>query len=114
VGDAAARGVPAQNKISGQIRRWRLHRWIGLTLAEIARQVNPVVRGWMQYYGAFYRSALYPLLTRINAYLMRWVRKKYRRFQGRRAFQRAWQRVTTQYPRFFAHWEWTTGIPTFW
>ena len=68
----------------------------------------------MQYYGAFYRSALYPLLTRINAYLMRWVRKKYRRFQGRREFQRAWQRVTTQYPRFFAHWEWTTGIPTFW
>ena len=26
--------------------------------------------------GAFYRSALYPLLQRINAYLMRWLRKK--------------------------------------
>ena len=52
----------AQNKISGQIRRWRLHRWIGLNLAEIARQINPVVRGWMQYYRAFYRSALYALL----------------------------------------------------
>ena len=52
----------------------------------------------MQYYGAFYRSALYPLLTRINAYLMRWVRKKYRRFQGRREFQQAWQRVTTAVP----------------
>jgi RNA-directed DNA polymerase len=68
----------------------------------------------MQYYGAFYRSALYPLLTRINAYLMRWVRKKYRRFQGRREFQRAWQRVTTQYPRFFAHWVWTTAVPAVW
>jgi RNA-directed DNA polymerase len=50
----------AQNKIRNQIRRWRLHRWIGLTLTEIARQMNPVVRGWMQYYGAFYRSALTP------------------------------------------------------
>jgi hypothetical protein len=50
----------AQNKIRNQIRRWRLHRWIGLILAEIARQMNPVVRGWMQYYGAFYRSALIP------------------------------------------------------
>jgi rhodanese-related sulfurtransferase len=71
----------AQNKISGQIRRWRLHRWIGLNLAEIARQINPVVRGWMQYYGAFYRSALYPLLARINAYVMRWIRNKYKRLR---------------------------------
>ena len=68
----------------------------------------------MQYYGAFYRSALYPLMTRINAYLMRWVRKKYRRLQGRREFQRAWQRVTQQYPRFFAHWAWTTAVPAVW
>jgi group II intron maturase len=42
-------------------------------------EINPVVRGWMQYYGAFYRSALLPLLRRINAYLMRWLRKKYKR-----------------------------------
>ena len=104
----------ALKKIGREVRSWRLHYRTRQSFSELARWVNPIARGWMQYYGAFYRSALYPLLTRINAYLMRWVRKKYRRFQGRRAFQRAWQRVTTQYPRFFAHWEWTTGIPTFW
>ena len=38
----------------------------------------------MQYYGAFYRSALYPLLARINAYLVRWIRKKYKRLQGKK------------------------------
>jgi RNA-directed DNA polymerase len=59
-----------------QIRRRRLHRRIGQTLADLARQINPVVRGWMQYYGAFYRSALKPLLSRINAYVMRWIRNK--------------------------------------
>jgi hypothetical protein len=48
----------AHKKISEQIRRWRLHRRIGLSLADLARWINPVVRGWMQYYGAFYRSAL--------------------------------------------------------
>lgn len=101
-------------KIGREVRSWRLHRRTGQSFSELARWVNPIVRGWMQYYGAFYRSALYPLLTRINAYLMRWVRKKYRRFQGRREFQRAWQRVTTQYPRFFAHWAWTTALPTVW
>ncbi|HEY5856059.1 MAG TPA: hypothetical protein VIW24_19000 [Aldersonia sp.] len=37
-------------------------------------------RAWLDaLYGAFYRSALYPVLQRINAYLMRWIRGKYRR-----------------------------------
>jgi group II intron reverse transcriptase/maturase len=39
----------ALKKISGEVRRWRLHRWIGLPIAEIARRINPIVRGWMQY-----------------------------------------------------------------
>ena len=99
----------AQNKISGQIRRWRLHRWIGLTLAELARQINPVVRGWMQYYGAFYRSALHPLLSRINAYLMRWIRNKYKRLRPIKKATACWQRITRQHPRLFAHWAWVHG-----
>jgi RNA-directed DNA polymerase len=62
----------ALTKISREVRRWRLHLLTGHTFAELARKINPVVRGWMQYYGAFYRSALHPFLQRINAYLMRW------------------------------------------
>ena len=99
----------AQKKISEQIRRWRLHRKIGLTLAELAQWINPVVRGWMQYYGAFYRSALYPLLSRINAYLMRWTRKKYKRLRTIKKAAACWQRITSQYPRLFAHWAWAHG-----
>jgi RNA-directed DNA polymerase len=99
----------ARNKISEQIRRWRLHRWTGLSLTEIARQIKPVVRGWMQYYGAFYRSELYPLLSRINAYLMRWIRKKYKRLRSLTRAAGCWQRITSQYPRLFAHWAWVRG-----
>jgi hypothetical protein len=40
----------------------------------LARAINPIIRGWLQYYGAFYRSALHRLLRRINAYLLRWIR----------------------------------------
>ena len=99
----------AQKKISEQIRRWRLHRRIGLSLADLARWINPVVRGWMQYYGAFYRSALYPLLSRINAYLMRWTRKKYKRLRTIKKAAACWQRVTRQSPQLFAHWAWAHG-----
>ena len=44
----------------------------------------------MQYYGAFYRSALLPLLRRINAYLMRWLRKKYKRLRAYKRFRKWW------------------------
>ena len=74
----------ALKKISAEVRSWRLHRRTGHTFADLARWINPIVRGWMQYYGAFYRSALYPLLSRINAYLMRWIRKKYKRLRAAR------------------------------
>ena len=104
----------ALTKIGREVRSWRLHRRVGHSFGDLARWINPIVRGWMQYYGAFYRSALYPLLTRINAYLMRWARNKYRRFKGRHQLQQAWQRVTAGYPRFFAHWTWTTAVPTVW
>jgi hypothetical protein len=62
-------------KASAQVRSWRLHRRTGHTFTELAHAINPIVRGWMQYYGAFYSSALHPLLKRINAYLLRWLRK---------------------------------------
>lgn len=81
-----------------------------LTFFDLARRINPIVRGWMQYYGAFYRSALHPLLQRINAYVMRWVRKKYRRLRLFKKAHACWKRVTRQYPRLFAQWAWTPGF----
>jgi hypothetical protein len=64
--------------------------------------------------GAFYRSALYPLLTRINAYLLRWLRKKHPRLRGRKKAQDAWARACQQRPRYFARWAWVMTIPAVW
>jgi RNA-directed DNA polymerase len=96
----------ALKRISGEVRSWRIHLRTGHTFAELARKINPIVRGWMQYYGAFYRSALNSLLQRINAYLMRWIRKKYKRLRGFKKAKAAWERATCRYPRMFAHWPW--------
>jgi RNA-directed DNA polymerase len=101
----------ALTRVSAQVRRWRLHVHTGHTLAELARQINPIVRGWMQYYGAFNRTALYPLLRRINAYLVRWLRRKYRRQRPFKKAKACWLRITRQQPRLFAHWAW---IAAFW
>jgi len=98
-------------KAMGQrVRGWRVHLKVSSNLADLARWMNPIVRGWMQYYGRFYRSELYPILLRINTYLMRWARSKYRRLHGFKKAKAWWDAVCDRYPRGFAHWQWTQGL----
>ena len=91
------------------VRRWRLHRRSFSTFDELARAINPIVAGWMQYYGRFYRSKLSPVLARINAYLVRWIRNKYRRFDKTRAAHRKLAELAASQPRLFRHWAWVTS-----
>ena len=104
----------ALSKMSAAVRSWRLHRRTGLTMSQLAREINPVVRGWVQYYGAFGLKELYPLLQRVNYYLARWLRKKYRRLSTWKRLRICWKRITSQYPAMFSHWHqvtwyWRTG-----
>lgn len=96
-------------KRSGRtVRQRRLHRRTGLSFADIARTINPIISGWMRYYGAFYPSALYTLLARINNYLVRWLRKKHKRLHGQRRARQAWENAVRRSPRYLAHWAWVT------
>jgi group II intron reverse transcriptase/maturase len=97
-------------RMSNTVWSWRLHRHTSLSERDLARWLNPIVSGWMNYYGRFYRSQLYPLLRRINVYLVRWMRKKYKRLRTFTRANAAWRRTTRQYPRYFAHWQW---VPEF-
>jgi group II intron reverse transcriptase/maturase len=104
----------ALKRISAEVRSWRLRHRIGFDLIEVARRINPIVRGWMQYYGAFYRSVLSPFLSRINAYLVRWIRKKYKRLRAKKKALRCWQGIVERFPRMFAHWAWVPSVPSVW
>lgn len=98
---------PVALKAKGEIvRRWRVHRRTRMDLGEIAEWLNPIVRGWMNYYGEFNRFEMYGLLQRINTYLMRWARKKYKRLRTWKRFKAWWRRLTERAPELFAHWEW--------
>ena len=108
--ELAALGVAqpsAEQEIGRTIKRWRLHLRNGLTLTDLARAINPIVRGWINYYGRFYRSKLISLLLRrIDEYLVRWAMRKYKRLRGRP--QRAWRFLATvarREPALFAHWQ---------
>jgi RNA-directed DNA polymerase len=96
----------ALKKISAEVRSWRLHRQVEMTSADIARWINPKVRGWMTYYGAFYRTALQPVLYRINTYLLRWVMNKYKKLRTWKKATRSMAGAAATRPRYFAHWAW--------
>lgn len=81
---------------------------------ELARRINPIVAGWINYYGRFYPTALTPLLQRINAYLVRWIRKKYKRLAALHKALGKMQEIAKQYPRMFAHWKVTTAASSGW
>jgi group II intron reverse transcriptase/maturase len=104
----------ALKRISAEVRSWKLHTRTGHGLTDLARKINPIVRGWMQYYGAFYRTALRPLLARINAYLVRWIRQKYRRLRGKKKALQCWRGIAERYPFMFAHWKWVATVPRVW
>jgi RNA-directed DNA polymerase len=88
-----------------QIRAWHLRRRSGTDLSGLAEDINPQVRGWINYYGAFYRSAVYSLARRIDEHLVRWAMHKFKRLHGRLNKAWAWLNgVRTREPRLFAHW----------
>lgn len=105
---------PEESKrIRQEMRDWHLNRAVGQTLTEMAQWVNPRVRGWINYYGAFYRSELSASLRSLNEHLARWAQRKYKRLRGRpgRTY-RFLSRVAEREPDLFAHW--TIGLRPCW
>ena len=92
-----------------RIRSMRIHRHNTLSLNDLAAWLNPIVAGWMHYYGRFYRTALHPLLRRVNTYLRRWAGKKYRRLRTHKRFKRWWTGLLQREPGLFAQWQWVRG-----
>jgi RNA-directed DNA polymerase len=62
--------------MSRKVASWRLHRRTTGNLADLAEEINPVLRGWLNYFTAFYPSAAIPIGKRIDRHLMRWARWK--------------------------------------
>jgi RNA-directed DNA polymerase len=117
VGFVPAISHQAAKGIRQTIRQWRLHRKTNTTLEGIAKLVNPQVRGWINYYGRFYRSAMEYTLLQIEYYLKRWVRWKYKRKSGLAGKYWAGEYLgtTRKYkPKLFVHWQYGCGTKMAW
>ena len=100
-----AAGPEALKAIRQAVRRWSLQTRSDKALDDLARMFNPYIRGWINYYSHFYKSALYPTLRRIDAFIIRWARRKFKRLRQRPRGARNWlARVIRTSPGLFAHW----------
>lgn len=88
------------------VRRWRINLRTTSDPVELAKWINPIVRGWMNYYGRFYRTEMYGLLRRINTYLVRWARQKFKRLRAFKRVKRWWHGILQRKPDLFVHWRW--------
>ena len=110
-GRAFTRFLPAVDPgkltdMSRKVASWKIHRRITLTLNDLARGVNPALRGWLNYFTVFYPSMVIPLCWRVDRHLMHWARRKYKRLERGDRRARAWLcGVRERVPRLFAHWE---------
>jgi RNA-directed DNA polymerase len=102
---APAISAKAKKAVGQKIRAWHLNRRTGTDLSALASEINPQVRGWINYYGAFHRSELCSLVRRINEHLLRWARQKYRRLRHSPARAWAWMlAVYGRQPKLLVQW----------
>jgi RNA-directed DNA polymerase len=100
----------ALKAIRQTIRGWSFQTRSDKELDDLARMFNPFIRGWINYYSHFYKSALYSTLQRIDAHLVRWARRKFKRLRHQPKGARQWlARVIGSSPTLFAHWPFMYG-----
>ena len=95
----------ANQRIRNTIREWKLHLRSGDTLKDIGMTINPQIKGWINYYGKFYKSKMYYILYQIDCSLIKWAQRKFRRFKGKKKQVEAWlKKVAIAAPQTIASW----------
>ena len=95
----------AAKDFRARIKRYNLHKRSGSKLAMLAEDINPIVKGWLNYYSRYCPSAVKLTMDCLNARLVRWAMFKYKRFRGRHRRAALWlKEVATREPTLFAHW----------
>jgi RNA-directed DNA polymerase len=97
----------AKTRLRREMRSWRVARRSDKSLTDLALMFNRKLRGWINYYGRFYKSMLYPVFRHFNDTLVRWAMRKYKRLRRHQTRARRFiADVARRQPNLFAHWRW--------
>ena len=91
--------------MNAETRRWRFRNKTELNLEDISRMYNSALRGWVNYYGKYYPSALAPVWRHFNRTLVSWAMKKYKKLKGKTRAIEMFNKIVKENPRLFIHWQ---------
>ncbi len=108
-----AASVSALKAMRATIREMNLRNQTQLSIGEIPQRLNPLLRGWIEYYGRYARTGLDPLMRYVNQTLLAWAMRKFKRFAEHKT--RAGQflpRLSREHADLFVHWRlaWRSGF----
>jgi RNA-directed DNA polymerase len=96
----------AAKTIRDTFRSWKLPNRSDKAIEDLSRMFNPIIRGWLQYYGRYYRSALYPTMRELDRDLVLWAKRKYKKLRRHHCRATHWiTRISRRAPALFAHWQ---------
>ena len=96
----------ALKRMRKTVHGWKLHRQTPGTLSDLAQRYNPIIRGWWQYYGVFYKTAMNGVFQYIDRKLQQWARRKYKTLRRHKRRSVEWlSKMKTVCPRTFTHWQ---------
>ena len=97
----------AKTRLRREMRGWGVARRSDKTLTDLALMFNRQLQGWINYFGRFYKSMLYPVFRHFNDTLVRWAMRKYKRLRRHKTRARRFiADIARRQPGLFAHWRW--------
>jgi RNA-directed DNA polymerase len=96
----------AKKAMQQTIRGWRMHLKPDKTIEDLSRMFNPILRGWVNYYGRFYKSELYKVFRHMDRALAHWARRKYKKLTRHKRRAIYWLgNIAEREPKLFVHWQ---------
>jgi len=97
--------MKAMTAMNEKLNNMPILRIPGIEIEAVSKELNPVLQGWINYYGKFYKTKLKGFLRRVNAKLANWAIRKYKKIRVSVNSGMKWlSRVSDRQPNLFAHW----------
>ena len=95
----------AMKAMNEKLRGMSIFRASGCTLQQLVEKLNPVLQGWINYYGKFYKTKLVSFMHNVNVKIATWARRKYKGLRSSEMKAIEWLHgVSQRSPNLFAHW----------
>jgi RNA-directed DNA polymerase len=96
----------SKQSMTEKMKSWTILRASDVQIEDIAKAINPVLRGWINYYGKFYRTELKDFMQSVNRMIARWARRKYKKLRTSLLKAIMWLKgISVRQPALFPHWE---------